>query len=110
MFCQTGVNGIDGMVVHETTDGTVVPIGVPFTSSGEVGDGCGPKVAIGRVGCCKMLTVGSGSVGTGVGLGTFGIVAVGVGVSVSIMVASALPGVANRSATTNGSCVVVSFP
>lgn len=53
----------------------------------------------------RATEVGSGSVGCGVGLGKCGIVAVGEGVGESAMVASALPGVANRSATTSGSVI-----
>lgn len=63
-----------------------------------------PGVPRGRVGCLAM-DVGNGSVGCGVGLGKCGIVGVGEGVGDSAIVARALPGVANKSATTNGSAV-----
>lgn len=66
-----------------------------------------PGAAIGCVGCWRITTVGSGSVGAGVAAGRLGSVAVGSGVGDSATVAMALPGVANNSAITKGSSSVL---
>ena len=53
----------------------------------------------------RGITEGSGRVGAGVDVGTFGSVTEGSGVAESAIVASDLPGVANKSATTKSSGV-----
>src|SRR5574341_92481 len=93
-FCQIGVNGISEATVHD------IGAGVGVLTPEKVG--VGPNVPMGRVGWLRMTTVGRGSVGAGVDDGSLMPVGLGMGVGESSTVASALAGIWNRSATTNG--------